>query len=1187
MEAFAGLIGRFIKITYPELVAQIPMWKQPKSARLQQPEPGKTLQPETFERIITTPTDDTQVEQLQTPDQMIIPLVAKTKMEINTPLTSYIDYLVPFLVLMSELGQAPFTKAKQDFRDRYEGLIHAGNKNFSDYYLDLARSNLYDLGLIDQLGRGVWAISEDGRIWLNYHIEYAGALRYIKALAMDVSKKRNALQQQIEFRWHGIAYHADARELIAKAVPLLRMGNSPERFHLSKWYAMIEGKQVSVKWLFHLITNARYDEFANCEAVFILKKMGIRTGIVDKKDTQEMASGLGSDAILETSEALSETKILELDLGELVPKNHSVSESNETEPENDKTEQAGDIEPEPEINKPLTTTPAFMVSMSYPVNLLNLMESLETAPVSEVKDAFEKRFRNSISREDQRRRSNGKYAWTYNLDWTFVELSKSALMVSPKTGTWAITEAGLSWLKLHRTYEIAMREMETLFREKSRVKIVQSESKPPIQFRWHDKNYYTDGNALIAAAIQLLRLEHSPKAFLFVDWVAIIDGKQVSVEWLFHLLTNTKYTEFTTAEAVPILRHLGIQIAPVTQKNDQQTLPETAGEKENQETLQEKAFPAHGLMMDFARIQAILARRNLLNTQSVITYSKDSLDIAFSDLPDSHYTFRFFREQPRLGFHLQPLKQSIIREHIDKLKPFLASWSKKFGQEVKVEYFGTGWAQIYVSNGSSSLFAGKNYEKMSQSVDVFTHSIGELGLENPLWDIEKIITEAFATLIIRFIDATYSDLVTYFSDVKQPELVKLEQPKITQKVAIAPLVDPYINQKQIPAQTHFVFRWQNKTFQADPQSLTATASQLLRQGNPPEAFRFIDWYAIIDGKQVSVKWLFHLLTRTKYSEFLTSDAIRILHKMGFTLFNKKQTGDRQADLVTTDERINSKSHVEKTALVPKISADFAGIQALLPKNNTLLTQAKITPERNALEIVFSELPASHYAFRLTRETAEVGFYLQSLIPRVNHERIERLKPMAAQWSQAIGQEVIAEHWGKNLARVYITTDRSTSLAQANYNEMALSTNVFTQQIGLVGRGHYEQTHDKIVTEAFAALLIRFIEATYPDLVTQIYRQRQPSASNKAAAAHTENPQSHLLLTQKIAEIRGFLSGRLARAPRDEELCDWIQLCYILDLPREGQQLFTFVQPQTLNNDWLYRRTKKYADLCRLKATKIA
>lgn len=379
----------------------------------------------------------------------------------------------------------------------------------------------------------------------------------------------------------------------------------------------------------------------------------------------------------------------------------------------------------------------------------------------------------------------------------------------------------------------------------------------------------------------------------------------------------------------------------------------------------------------------------------------------------------------------------------------------------------------------------------------------------------------------------------------------------------------------IEIKEHFEFTWRGKgSYQADAPSLIASATDILRNGNPPEAFRFKDWYATVDGKQVSVKWLFHLLTKAGYDEFVTYQAVAIVRKLGIPVNTLHQKDSRRARTEPESE----------PWLTGKTSTDFQALQTLLLEKSAILEQTKISYEKNSLAVVFPNLPASHYEFRFTRNEVEIGFNLQSIIPRVNHERIETLKPIAPQWSQALGQEVKAEKWGKRWARVYVSTDRFSSLAQRDYQQMEQSANLFTQSIGSAGKNHPDWDYDKITAEAFATLIIRFIEVTYPDLVTNIFRQRHTKTANNANAAYGDNPQAHKQLDQKITEIHGFLSGRLMRTPKDEELCDWIQLCYLFDLSREGYQLFAFVQPQVLNNEWLYRRTKKFADLCRLKTT---
>ena len=371
------------------------------------------------------------------------------------------------------------------------------------------------------------------------------------------------------------------------------------------------------------------------------------------------------------------------------------------------------------------------------------------------------------------------------------------------------------------------------------------------------------------------------------------------------------------------------------------------------------------------------------------------------------------------------------------------------------------------------------------------------------------------------------------------------------------------------------FTWHGKTFIADKQPLLDAAVEILRKGNPPEALLFTNWYVTIYWKKVSVKWLFHLLTNAEYTEFVTYQAVRVLRKMGIPVefVQPKDGGKTQA-----------KPEVEKNLVFVNTGANFAELENLVPEKSALIKQARVSHTNNTLDVVFSNLPGTHYAFQFTRDQTQIGFFLQSQTSRINHERIEILKPIAPRWTEILGQEVKAEIWGSRWGRVYISTDRAASLAQAPYDQMARSANLFTQSIGLAGQEHPEWKYSKITEEAFASLLVRFIEATYPDMLTHIIdRRRLPRTARIVAIDQTDDPQAHQLLDQKFNEIRGFLSGRLERTPRDEELCDWIQLCYLFDLPGEGQQLFSFVQPQTLNNEWFYRRTKKYADLCRMKA----
>ncbi len=73
-----------------------------------------------------------------------------------------------------------------------------------------------------------------------------------------------------------------------------------------------------------------------------------------------------------------------------------------------------------------------------------------------------------------------------------------------------------------------------------------------------------------------------------------------------------------------------------------------------------------------------------------------------------------------------------------------------------------------------------------------------------------------------------------------------------------------------------------------------------------------------------------------------------------------------------------------------------------------------------------------------------------------------------------------------------------------------------------------------------------------------------------------------LVSSQVAEIRAFLSGRAEHRPSDEKLCDWVQFCYTFGLYTEGCDLFRLIEPSQIN-DWYYARTRKIADICKLRA----
>jgi hypothetical protein len=68
---------------------------------------------------------------------------------------------------------------------------------------------------------------------------------------------------------------------------------------------------------------------------------------------------------------------------------------------------------------------------------------------------------------------------------------------------------------------------------------------------------------------------------------------------------------------------------------------------------------------------------------------------------------------------------------------------------------------------------------------------------------------------------------------------------------------------------------------------------------------------------------------------------------------------------------------------------------------------------------------------------------------------------------------------------------------------------------------------------------------------------------------------------KLDDIHAFLNGQYSSPPRSDVVCDWIHLCYELELYREAASLWRYVQDDEVEPGY-YRRAKKWAEASRVK-----
>jgi len=393
---------------------------------------------------------------------------------------------------------------------------------------------------------------------------------------------------------------------------------------------------------------------------------------------------------------------------------------------------------------------------------------------------------------------------------------------------------------------------------------------------------------------------------------------------------------------------------------------------------------------------------------------------------------------------------------------------------------------------------------------------------------------------------------------------------------------------------YYTFRWHDQEIHCDADKLEQSALDEIRLQNPSEAFRFRDWYALLDDKKVSVKWLFHLLTGAGYDEFVTYQAVAVLRKLGFNIQKNSEKAQMQP-------KPNQDENQQDSAISYDLQGDefehfLEEIRMTLPHRlPDIASYAKINASTNLkiIQVSFPDINYAHYEI-LFRRADEIAFHFECQLAGLNLERLKQSKPFIEGWSNELGAPIQAELWGKKKARIairlseidkFIFAELSLKEILSLNNQFQEGENFFISNIKEYARKNPDLPFWKMKADIYTSMLARFIQVTFPDLQRMFGGQKRHSASSitNGVSEYNQDSRSHHKLDQKINEIRDFLAGRFVRTPEPEELCDWIQLCYLFELSYEGQKLFQFVHPQILNNDWLYRRTKKYADVCRLKA----
>jgi len=199
-----------------------------------------------------------------------------------------------------------------------------------------------------------------------------------------------------------------------------------------------------------------------------------------------------------------------------------------------------------------------------------------------------------------------------------------------------------------------------------------------------------------------------------------------------------------------------------------------------------------------------------------------------------------------------------------------------------------------------------------------------------------------------------------------------------------------------------------------------------------------------------------------------------------------------------------------------------------------------------VQVHFPGFSGCHYELWVHANSIELGLHFESS-QRLNFARLEAFLPHQDALTHALGEQLRFENWGENAARVFYELLKAPLTPALAVDHAARLHRLITETL-------------PILREAFAS-----------------------KADRPRIEARIEPPtRVHAIIDTHTATIRDFLKGRADR-PSDERLCDWIHLCYELELYREGRDLFALVDPSQVN-PWYYERTRRLAKVCAMKVT---
>jgi len=172
------------------------------------------------------------------------------------------------------------SQPRQGLADRQiQQFLHHDPTN-NNIYLFLRTKHTDPYSYLGQLAYHAHDPKRERPVYIQWQIlDWNPPLAHLEAIGLTfrVEEPQPATQSvgTTSFEWRGSRYEIQLDDLYARIREVILSGLPAEATRYRDWYVELDGQRISTKWIFHLITDAEYNEFDGPTARYKLQQIGI------------------------------------------------------------------------------------------------------------------------------------------------------------------------------------------------------------------------------------------------------------------------------------------------------------------------------------------------------------------------------------------------------------------------------------------------------------------------------------------------------------------------------------------------------------------------------------------------------------------------------------------------------------------------------------------------------------------------------------------------------------------------------------------------------------------------------------------------------------------------------------------------------------------------------------------------